>query len=201
MADTHSFSNLLKRLNAGDKHNVAEVIVQRFASRLGALAARKMSQRLQQRLSPDDIVQSVFATFFRRVEDGQLEIRDWDSLWGLLAQITVWRICRHVEHYQAGRRNSERETPLLDDEQAFDREPRAEDLLMAAELCEQLVSEMAAKYRPIVQGILDGQTHEIIAKELNTSLSTVERVHRRAKERLTQILAEGLSDSQEPAGQ
>src|SRR5947209_3213053 len=118
MADSHSFSNLVKRLNSGDRHEAADVIVQRFASRLVSLAAGKMSQRLQQRLSPEDIVQSVFATFFRRIDNGQLEIRDWNSLWGLLAQITVCRICRHAERHQAGRRNSDRETPLLDEAQA-----------------------------------------------------------------------------------
>lgn len=195
MVDSHSFSDLVKRLNAGDRHEAAEAIVQRFASRLGALAARKMSQRLQQRLSPEDIVQSVFATFFRRIDNGQLEIRDWNSLWGLLAQITVWRVCRHAEHHRAGRRDSDRETPLLDDTQAFDREPRAEELLMASELCDRLVGEMAAKYRPIIHGILDGQTHEDIARENNTSLSTVERVHRRAKEILARILKDWLNES------
>lgn len=190
MSTSPSFQRLVSRIEQGDAQDAAESIVERFAARLAALAAQKMNQRLQKRVGPEDVVQSVFATFFRRVDNGQLELRDWDSLWGLLARITVWRICRYAEHHGAAQRSLKREVPLEEDLRALDREPRAEDVLMAEELHEQLTNGLSERYRPIAMQILDGVTHETIAAKLNTSISTVERVHRRARECLTRLLEE-----------
>ena len=188
MPASPSFQRLLSRIRQGDSQPAAELIVQRFAARLAALAARKMSQRLQQRIAPEDVVQSVFATFFRQVDGGQLELRDWESLWGLLARVAVWRIYRQVGRHTSERRAMQRETPLEEDVRVLDREPAAADVLVAEELHEQLMNGLSEKYRPIAQHILDGATHEAIARELDTSLSTVERVHRRARERLAVLL-------------
>ena len=75
MSTSPSFQRLLSRIRQNDGQAAAEIVVERFAGRLAALAARKMSQRLQQRVGPEDIVQSVFATFFRHHQDGHLELR------------------------------------------------------------------------------------------------------------------------------
>ncbi len=190
MSTTPSFRRLLTRLEQGDSQHAAEMIVERYAARLATLSARKMSQKLQQRVGPEDVVQSVFATFFRRIDDGRLEIRDWESLWGLLARIAVWRICRYAGHHGAAQRSSAKEIPLEGDVRALNREPTAEEVLVAQELHEQFLLGLAEKYRPIAVQILEGQTHESIAQSLGTSISTVERVHRRARECLTGILAQ-----------
>jgi RNA polymerase sigma-70 factor (ECF subfamily) len=188
MADSPSFDHLLSGLKKGDTDGAGEMIVRRFAGRLVALAATRLGERLRRRVEAEDVVQSVFRTFFRRLDDGLTELRDWESLWGLLARITVLRICRHAERTSAARRDPGREVALEADVDSFDREPSTEEVLIAEELHRQLLDEMQEKYRPIVQNILEGKTHEAIARELGTSLSTVERVHRRARERLTALL-------------
>ena len=183
-----SFQRLLSRIGRNDGQAVADMVVERFAGRLAGLAARKMSQRLQQRVGPEDIVQSVFATFFRQHNGGHLEVRDWESLWGLLARIAVWRICRHAEHNTAARRSQDREVPAELAFEELQREPSPADVLVAEEMHRQLMSRLAEKYRPIAQQIFDGVTHEEIARAQSTSLSTVERVHRRARECLAEML-------------
>lgn len=188
MSATPSFDRLLSRIRHNNAQAAAELVVERFAGRLAALAASKMSPKLQQRVGPEDIVQSVFATFFRHHNDGHLELRDWESLWGLLARIAVWRICRHAEHHAAARRSQDREAPAELAMEELQREPSPADVLVAEELRQQLLDGLAEKYRPIAQQILEGQTHEAIAEDLGTSLSTVERVHRRARECLADML-------------
>ena len=195
MSDDPSFQSLLRRLKTGASSQAEEIIVNRFASRLAALASRKIGERLRRRVGPEDIVQSVFATFFRRLEDGRLELRDWESVWGLLARIAVWRICRYAHHHKAARRDQDREEILADDLAAFDREPTAEEALMATELGEQFLEGTPEKHRPAVERIIEGLSHEAIAKELGMSLSTVGRVHRRAKEHLKRLLDRTVQDA------
>jgi RNA polymerase sigma-70 factor (ECF subfamily) len=189
MSESPSFDRLLSGVRRGDADAVAELIVRRFADRLVVLAARRISERLRRRVEAEDVVQSVFRTFFRRLDDGLMELRDWESLWGLLARIAVCRISRHAEHNAAARRNQGREVDWTADVQAFDREPATEEVLIAEDLHGCLVEAMPEKYRPILLRILDGATHEETARELSTSISTVERVHRRARDRLAALLA------------
>jgi RNA polymerase sigma factor (sigma-70 family) len=188
MSASPSFQRLLSRFRQQDRERADEMIVQRFAARLAALAARKMSPRLQQRVGPEDVVQSVFATFFRQVDAGRLELRDWETLWGCLAQIAVWRICRHAERHAAGRRSLEREGPLPEGVRVLDREPSPEEVQIAGELHARLLGALPEKHRPILAGLLDGATQEEVASELGTSLSTVGRVLRRAREQLEALL-------------
>jgi RNA polymerase sigma-70 factor (ECF subfamily) len=189
MSESPSFERVLSGVRRGDADGVAELIVRRFADRLVALAARRISERLRRRVEAEDVVQSVFRTFFRRLDDGLMELRDWESLWGLLARIAVCRICRHAEHNAAARRNQNREVDWTADAQPFDRDPATEEVLIAEDLHACLVDAMPKQYRPILLRILDGGTHEEIARELGTSISTVERVHRRARDRLAALLA------------
>ena len=188
MSDSPSFDRLLSGVRKGDVDGAGEIIVRRFAGRLVALATGKISQRLGRRVGAEDVVQSVFRTFFRRLDDGLMELRDWESLWGLLARIAVCRICRHAERNATARRSQDRETDLTPDVQVFAREPGAEEVLIAEELHRGLLDGMPEKYRPIIVQILEGTSHEEIARGLGTSISTVERVHRRARERLTALL-------------
>jgi len=189
-SEDSSFASLKRILHIDHGEHAAEAIVERFASRLVAFAAAKMSAGLQRRVGPEDIVQSVFATFFRRIDDKRLEIRDWESLWGLLVQIALCRIYRHAERNHAARRDTSREVAFEDGARTFDREPRPDESAIVNDICEKLLDGMAERYRPIVRGILQGDTHESIAADQGTSLSTVERVHRRAKERLRDLLGQ-----------
>ncbi len=188
MPDSPSFDRLMSEIRKGDLDGAGELLVRQFAARLAALAAAKIGARLAKRVGPEDVVQSVYRTFFRRLDDGLVELRDWESLWGLLARIAVCRICRHAEHHAAARRSQDREAALAEDVPAFDREPKPEEVLIAEELHADLLATMPEKYRSIAARILEGDTHEEIARGLGTSISTVERVHRRARERLTELL-------------
>lgn len=192
MIPSPSFEQLLGTVRAGDTNEIGAIVVRRFGAQLVALSASHLSQRLQPRVDAEDVVQSIFKTFFRQLGDEQLELNDWDSLWGLLAQAAMWRICRYAKHHLAQKRSLAQETSLAPEgppeARMLNREPNAADVLVADELQQQLLAGLKEQHRPIVVRILDGATHEAIATELRTSISTVERVHRRAKEVLRGIL-------------
>ena len=59
----------------GDQ-DAARRIVDRYIDRLLPLARRHLSQRLASRIDPEDIVQSVFRTFFSRLKEGQFVFHD-----------------------------------------------------------------------------------------------------------------------------
>src|SRR5262249_49172887 len=77
----------------------------RYSERPLALARRRISQRLAGRVDPEDVVQSVFRTFFHRVQEGRFAITDEDDLGKLLVRITVHKTLRQVAFHKATKRN------------------------------------------------------------------------------------------------
>src|SRR5262249_10504575 len=69
MADLHS-QELLTRVRGGDDA-AAEELFHRFADRLIALAAIRMSEKLARRVGPEDVVQSAYRIFFVGARDGR----------------------------------------------------------------------------------------------------------------------------------
>src|SRR5438552_2680938 len=83
-----SFPDLMARLRAGDADAAARVF-ERFAHRLAALAQVHLDGRTRRLVDPEDVLQSVFRSFFARHADGQLDLADWDGLWALLVVLTL----------------------------------------------------------------------------------------------------------------
>ncbi len=62
--------NLLQRYQEGDEQ-AAEEIFNRYLQRLVQLASGQLSEKLRRRVAPEDIVQSVFRSFFGKAQDGR----------------------------------------------------------------------------------------------------------------------------------
>jgi RNA polymerase sigma-70 factor (ECF subfamily) len=75
-----SFQNLIRGLRAGDPDAAAELF-HRYACRLVGLARSRISSWLQTKIDPEEVMASVFKSFFPRVLDGRLEMRNWETLW------------------------------------------------------------------------------------------------------------------------
>src|ERR1700722_4305434 len=65
MAADDSFGLLMGGLQGGDAE-AAGALFHRFAQRLIALARQRLEPRLRSKVDPEDILQSVFKSFFRR---------------------------------------------------------------------------------------------------------------------------------------
>src|SRR5262249_43563732 len=96
--------SLLFRLR-GRQQDAATELYFRYAQRLRALVRARCSGQLARRLEPDDIVQSVFRRFFRRVLQGDYDVPPGEELWGLLLVIALNKIRTEEAFHRAGKRD------------------------------------------------------------------------------------------------
>src|SRR5438874_13774261 len=111
---------LINLWRQGDE-DAARQIVERYIDRLLLLARRRISQRLASRIDAEDIVQSVFRTFFHRAKQGQFHLAEPDDVCKLLARITAHKTFRQIAFHRRAKRDAAQETGQGDD---------AQDLLM-----------------------------------------------------------------------
>ena len=103
--------DLLTELRTGSE-TAATRLYERYARRLLALAQKNTGLDLANRFDPDDIVQSVFGSFFRKAKNGLYDVPDSGNLWPLLLVIAMQKIrafgafhrakCRDVGREQRG---------------------------------------------------------------------------------------------------
>jgi RNA polymerase sigma-70 factor (ECF subfamily) len=97
-------TELARRAQAGDPA-AADEVVARFARRLVVLAEAHLGRRLAGRLDGEDVVQSVFRTFFRRCSEGEFQLDSTGGMWRLLVKITVLKARAKGRFHTADRRN------------------------------------------------------------------------------------------------
>src|SRR5262249_22187891 len=105
-----SFAEFLTRLHSGDPA-AGEELFARFAFQLVALARRNIDAGLRHKVDPEDVVQSAYKSFFLRYGEGNLDVVNWNSLWGLLTLITVRKCAERVDYHRARCRDIAREVP------------------------------------------------------------------------------------------
>jgi len=195
MSSTHSFDDLVTRLQAGDEAAKTEIF-ERFAGQLLCLARRQLDARIQHLVEPDEVLQSAFRSFFVRQGEGRFTLDNWNSLWGLIARITVRKCHRKNAYYLAARRSVTREVhaPHADDDspdawEAMAREPTPAEAVAAAELVEELLREETDRGRDVLMYRLQEYTEAEIARQVGCSERTVRRVLERARKRLEHLVA------------
>jgi RNA polymerase sigma-70 factor (ECF subfamily) len=200
MPDDPTFPDLIARLRGGDEE-AARLIFRRFAARLVGLARARLDARVRQKVGPEDVVQSVFRSFFVRHAAGQFDLGSWDGLWSLLTVITLRKCGHQAEHFRAACRDVAREQspPEPGDStagwEAIAREPTAEEALQLTDVVEQLLAGLDEDDRRIVELALQGHTAAEISDQTGASERTVYRRLERIKARL-----ERLRSSDSPLG-
>jgi RNA polymerase sigma-70 factor (ECF subfamily) len=167
-------STLLRRFREGEDDAATE-LYRRYAQRLFHLATHKVSPDLKQRVDPEDIVQSVFRTFFRRASLGQYVAPDGEELWKLLLVIGLNKIREVANHHYADKRDLR----VTDggDVIATTADGHEDIALMALRLTiEELLAPLPSSYREIVR--LRIERHEVveIAERTGRSKRSVERI-------------------------
>jgi RNA polymerase sigma factor (sigma-70 family) len=192
MSDHQSARDLVQRWQAGDQA-AADELYRRYAQRLCALAAGRIDRRLGRRVAADDIVQSVFRTFFRRAARGEYPIDHSGTLWSLLVQITLRKVQRQRERHHAGKRNVGAEVEPDGDQplpEAVAHEPTAEEVVSLLDEMRFLLAGLQPPEPQIVQLCFDGHSTPEIAQRVGCSRWTVRRVLDRVGHRLQRRLAD-----------
>src|SRR4051812_31672617 len=95
-----SFIQFLNRLRAGED-SAARELFGRFTHQLIALALRHIDGGLRHKVDPEDVVQSAYKSFFFRYGAGNLNVVNWNSLWGLLTLIAVRKCAERAAYHRA----------------------------------------------------------------------------------------------------
>ncbi|MCO8121023.1 protein kinase [Stieleria sp. TO1_6] len=173
---------LLREWKSGDER-AAEVLFDRYAIRLVALVASRLSRRYQSAIDPGEVVQSAMGSFFDAARHSRIQVSGSVSLWRLLATFARRKMARSIEHQSAIKRGGGQKRLPLDSEIAIVDDSHAED--DADAFLATLKSELTDELFAIVEGLLFGQTQ----RELAESLGIDERTVRRRLSRIRKLLA------------
>jgi len=193
MAD-EQLDSLVSRCQQGDQAAAAELF-RRYAGRLIGLARSRLSQKMARHVDAEDVVQSVYRSFFADLRDGCFDTRRGTDLWQLLVTITLHKLKHQVERFTAEKRAIQREQNFSS-EDSLNRlrpqlggEPSPLEAAALADELEQVMRQLAPSQRPILELRLLGHRHEAIAAKLGCSERTVRRVLDAVKQQLTQLRA------------
>jgi RNA polymerase sigma factor (sigma-70 family) len=185
MPESEDNLELVAQWRAGDQ-KAAQKVFDRYAERLMILARKRISQRLASRVDAEDVVQSVFRTFFQRAKAGKFEFEDQDDLFKLLVRITVHKTLRQVEFHKAGKRDTGMETAQGDDnterlQQFLSREPSPDSEVAFLDQLEHFLSQLKPQERRILEMRVQGYSNDEITKELGIIDRRIRRIIERVR--------------------
>lgn len=196
MSRDDTFSAIMSQIQAGDE-DAATVVFRRFADRLRSLARSRLETMSRSFADAEDVIQSVYKSFFARYAQGQYQIDGWNDLWGLLAVITLRKCANRRSFLTAHRRDARREVsisgqagPERFEWQLADREPTPLEAAMLADTVQKLLCGFDVPDRATVSMLLQGYSEHEIASAVTCSERTVRRVRSRLKFKLGQLYDE-----------
>ncbi|MEO1526161.1 MAG: sigma-70 family RNA polymerase sigma factor [Planctomycetota bacterium] len=189
-------TRLVRRYQEGDEA-AAQEIFDRYVARLLRLAGSRISPGLGRRVEAEDVVQSVYRSFFHRIGEDRLQVSEAGQLWGLLAAITVNKVRAKARFHGADKRNVTMEASAQSSASCFGlvpteiaREPTAEEAAALAEQYRLAVERLSPVGQKVFQLHLENEPVEEIATKIKRS----ERTVRRELEKIRSWLSEELRD-------
>lgn len=183
--------SLLARLRAGEQ-DAATALYRRYADHLRALAKAQSGPALAARLDPEDIVQSVFRTFFRRAAADGYDVPRGDDLWKLFLVIGLNKIRNAAAHHRAAKRDVRQTVPLGDATPAGPAggavTPADTDETVLRLVIAEALAGLPETARRVVALRIDGHEVADIAAHTGRSKRSVERVLQQFRDQLKALL-------------
>ena len=191
----------MTRLRGGDDAAATEVF-RRFTHRLIGLARGRLDHMIRRKVDPEDILQSVYRTFFSRYAQGNLSLGSWDSLWGMLTVITV-RKCDYRRKFSAPLGETwpaklpRRPSPTwpIRELRRLARDPTPSEAARLAETVELLMRELTGREREMLALALQGCAVAEISERVARTERTVQRVLKRVRARLEEMRSGATGES------
>jgi RNA polymerase sigma-70 factor (ECF subfamily) len=164
----------------------------RYAKRLRALAEAQCSRELTLRVDVEDIVQSVFGSFFRVASQGYYDVPAGNELWKLLLVIALHKIRTKGAFHRAAKRDVRRTISgeaALRDLAASDTDDDAEYAYLQLAISEAL-ERLPSQHKAMLELRIQGYEVAEIAQKTGRSKRTVERILQEARKRLSDLLGE-----------
>jgi RNA polymerase sigma-70 factor (ECF subfamily) len=186
MSPDPAFDRLMSRLRRGDDEAAAAVF-HRFACQLIALARDQLDPWMRSKVDPEDVVQSVFRSFFLRFQGGAWDFVNWDSLWGLLTLVTLRKCSNRCAYLCRECRDGRREVaaPAAGDPgspwEPVDPGPSPADAAALAETVERLLRRLGPPERAVVELSLQGYSAAEVAERLGRASRSVRRAREQVR--------------------
>lgn len=185
MAESQSDQSFLELLRQGDESTAREIF-DRYVDNLVALARKRISQRLASRIDAEDIVQSVFRTFFLRAREGKFQLQEKEDVCKMLARITMHKTFRQIAHHLAAKRNATRDMMGSENSQELlqtlrNHEPTPEEAAELLDQMEHFLAQLRSEDRKILELKMQGHTTLEIAQQLNISDRKIRRLMERIR--------------------
>jgi RNA polymerase sigma-70 factor (ECF subfamily) len=168
--------------DAARREEAARQIWLRFASRLRAVVRQRLAPDVLRRAGEDDVLQSLFASFFAAPAGSAGPPQSRADLWRLLVHFALCKVVNTAEYHRAQRRDVRRERLLSDTPDdgftpAEPEDPRwigPDDEAAAREEFDRLRNLVPDDLRPVFDLRLEGYTNAEIARRINRVERTVE---------------------------
>ncbi len=194
MEPTDSFAQMIRGLRDGDPQ-VAEEFWARYGAALQKVADSRLPAGLRHRVGPEDVVQSVCRTFLRRAKEGQFQLGDSRSTWGLLCAITLTKVQEQARFHLRKKRGVQLESedvfssaPGASVARPADPGPTPDEAVEFADHFQHLLASLSAEERQIVELKLEDCTNDDVARKLGCSERTVRRLLKQLQSRLAREL-------------
>ena len=178
--DIRSDHSLLRQFRGGHIDAATE-LYSRYATRLLELAKKRTGVELSHRVDPEDVVQSVFRTFFRRAAEGSYQVPNGDTLWKLLMVIALNKIRSLADYHRADKRDVRRTQPILG---VLSADHEQESLYVLQITIDELTSQLHESHQLMIRMRIEGYAVEEIATKVQRSKRTTERVLQAFREQL-----------------
>jgi RNA polymerase sigma-70 factor (ECF subfamily) len=186
----------MEKLQQGHER-VAAVVFQRFTHQVIRLARKRLPEEIPRKVEPEDVMQSVFRSFFHRQRSGRVVCVNMDQLWRLLSTITLRKCGRRVAYLQAACRDFRREDYSMSWElRPLDgipnrRQPSPVETVIFGEMFDYLKEGLEECDQEVLRLHLCGYLNAEISQRVQRAGRTVRRVLERIRKRLARIRAVG----------
>ena len=179
-----SIQEFMTQLQNGDSV-AAQQIFDEYSERLLRIASQNISKALRKRFDNDDVVQSVFRTFFRRQADGRVRIQHEQQLWQLLVKITICKSRSYARKHTAEKRDATADQSPPGGLEQIEKQATAEDLVSLTEEIGKALQDLPEHSGEILYLCLQGENKSDIAQKMDMSRQTVHRTLKVIYDRLS----------------
>jgi RNA polymerase sigma-70 factor, ECF subfamily len=181
--------SLLGRFRHGSEDAATQLYL-RYAGRVRALARAQASPGLARRVDVEDIVQSVFGSFFRGASGGFYDVPVGEELWKLFLVIALNKIRAKGAYHQAAMRDVRRSAGAEGLESCADDRTGADEASLAIlqMTIDEALESLSPTHKEMVALRVEGYQVAEIAERTGRSKRTVERTLQEVRQKLAGLL-------------
>jgi RNA polymerase sigma-70 factor (ECF subfamily) len=189
MPEQGSFTDLIRRVRAGDEQAAADLVRQYEPAVRLEVRLRLQDGRLRRALDSMDVCQSVLASFFVRAAAGQYDLDRPGQLLNLLAAIARNKVAYHARKEKAQRRDRRRvEAAAVDELEVADAAAGPSRVVAGQELLQEFRRRLTEEERRLADLRAQGRGWADIAAEVGGRPEARRRQLARAVERVSREL-------------